>query len=273
MKRCVPRHASRNARGVRLAPALAALIFCVCARPISAAESDHSRAEALIREHEYAQAYELLTSSEEIGTEDPAVAYLIGRAALGTNRADAAVEHLEKAIAARPEDVRARLALGRAYQALGRYADAKIEFDTVLRFTDLPQDIRSQTEIYSAAAERYLEEDTRFAWFDYIQTGVGHYHAQSGSEPDATGENQAFYLVELAGGLNYLLANGYSLDGNLSYEFRSYDSAQKRNDSDLAWRASVSRVLARGSISGGVRGLVSYVGDGDYRNDYGAFMD
>ena len=58
----------------------------------------------------------------------------------------------ERSLAAQPDSVEAHLGLGRAYLALGDYARAKIEFETVLRFDDLPPDLESQAEIYAEAA-------------------------------------------------------------------------------------------------------------------------
>ena len=61
----------------------------------------------------------------------------------------------ERSLALQPDSVEAHLGLGRAYLALGDYASAKIEFETVLRFDDLPPDLQQQAEIYAEAAQGY----------------------------------------------------------------------------------------------------------------------
>jgi tetratricopeptide (TPR) repeat protein len=55
--------------------------------------------------------------------------------------------------------------LGRAYFALGQYVEAKIEFETVLSFDNLPPDLESQAQIYDQAAAQYLEEGRRLTSF------------------------------------------------------------------------------------------------------------
>ena len=47
-------------------------------------------------------------------------------------------ELVQAAQAQPPNTVAAHLELGRAYYVLGQYAEAKIEFETVLRFDNLP---------------------------------------------------------------------------------------------------------------------------------------
>jgi len=59
-----------------------------------------------------------------------------------------------RSLAAAPDSV-ARTWVWRAYVALGDYASARIEFETVLRFDGLPPDVQQQAEIYAQAAEDY----------------------------------------------------------------------------------------------------------------------
>ena len=51
----------------------------------------------------------------------------------------------EQALEADPSSVGAHLGLGRAYYALGEYARARIEFETVLQYDNLPKDLHGQT--------------------------------------------------------------------------------------------------------------------------------
>lgn len=194
-------------------------------------------------------------------------------AAVGAHHAEITVEQLEQAVAARPDSVSAHLALGRAYYALGRFADAKIQFETVLRFDHLPPDLASQTRYYNKAAERYLDEDARLIGFDQVEIGLGRYWVNSTSDTGKSEPAQMFYLVNLAAALSYLFENGYELEADLDYGAQIFERSDTRNDSDLNWRAGLRRALEHGSVGFGLRGQVSYVGDGDYRKDYGAFAD
>lgn len=175
-----------------------------------------------------------------------------------------------------PDTVAAHLELGRAYFALGQYAEAKIEFETVLRFDNLPQDLLSQVEIYNDAARQALDEKRPLTAFGYAETGVGRYRVNSTRGTDAFGggdRRDTFYNARVGGGMNYALPNDYALDGSLDYRFRYYDNSESRNDSDLRWRFAGSRSFGDNNLAVGVRGRNSYRGDGDYRNDAGIFTD
>ena len=63
----------------------------------------------------------------------------------------------------------------------------------------------------------------------------------------------------------------HSFNGTLDYRFRWYDDSDRRNDSDLRWNFNLSRPVDDDSLRFGMRGRVSYRGDGQYRNDWGVF--
>lgn len=234
------------------------------------ADADVARAEQLVREGKYQDAYDLLAPLEAASKGDAAFNAVLGEAALRTGRADKAAEFFRRSLAASPDSVAAHLGLGRAYLAMGDYASAKIEFETVLRFDDLPPDLHRQAEIYAEAAQGYAE-GKRLLANGYAIVGYGNYHTgTTGGGP----ANDAFFAARVGGNLNYELENGYSLDGSLDYRYRNYhDNDERRDDSDLRWNAAVSKTLANGNVAGGLRGRVSYRGDSDYRNDVGIYAN
>lgn len=232
-----------------------------------AAEADLARARQLLADGRDAEAYQLLEPAKAAAQGDAAFNLLLGEAALRTGRAEEARSLFEAALALQPGSVDAHLGLGRAYLALGDYARAKIEFETVLRFDDLPPDLESQVEIYAAAARAYAE-GRRLLANGYAIAGYGNYRIGArGGGP----RNDAFYALRAGGNLNYALADAYSLDASLDYRFRDYDAEGRRNDSDLRWNGAVSRNVGDGNWIAGVRGRVSYRGDGQYRNDFGLY--
>jgi tetratricopeptide (TPR) repeat protein len=232
-----------------------------------AAAPDLQRAAELAGEGRHEQVYELLQPFADDFGNDARFNLLLGEAALRTRRADQALTFFGRALAAAPDSVDAHLGLGRAYLALGEYARAKIEFETVLRFDDLPPDLQQQAEIYGRAAQAYAEGQRLLA-SGYAIVGYGNYRTGArGGGPD----NDRFVALRAGGSLNYELESGYSLDGSLDYRFRDYDNPDRRNDSDLRWNGAVSHSVGEGNAAVGVRGRVSYRGNGDYRNDFGLY--
>ncbi len=247
------------------------IFICVClasglanAAEVGALE----RAKELSAQGEHRAAYELLAPLAPTAGNDPVFNLQLGVAALATGRAAEARDAFERALQAEPESVPAHLGLGRAYLALGDPARAKIEFETVLRFDDLPPDLQQQAEIYARSARAYARGE-RLLSNGYAIVGYGNYRTGNvGGGP----LNERFASVRVGGNVNYELANAMSLDGSLDYRFRNYDSDfDRRNDSDLRWNAAVSRNLGEGNLAGGLRGRVSYRGDSDYRNDFGLY--
>jgi tetratricopeptide (TPR) repeat protein len=258
----MPQSDHPRAPGLRLR--LGALLLVPC---LAWAAADLPQARQLLAEGRYAQAYELLEPHESAGRDDATFQLLLGEAALRTARPQEAQAAFERALALQPDSIEARLALGRAYLALGDYASAKIEFETVLRFDDLPADLQQQAEIYAGAAQDYAQGQRLLA-NGYAIVGYGNYRIGAvGGGP----RNDGFFAARVGGNLNYELSDNYALDGSLDYRFRDYDAEGRRNDSDLRWNGAVSRNVGEGNWIVGLRGRVSYRGNSDYRNDFGLY--
>jgi tetratricopeptide (TPR) repeat protein len=132
-----------------------------------------ARAEAMVRAGRYAEAYQLLEPLEDKLAGDVKYDYLLARSALETGRPSQASFIYERILAVDPNYVGVRLEMGRAYLALGDYARAKLEFETVLRFSNLPPDLREQAVIYGKAAEDRLAGKTTL-FKGYIEYGYGY---------------------------------------------------------------------------------------------------
>lgn len=267
----VPRDVLLGLGRCMLAAALAASPAAAQVRPPGAPDEA-----TLVREGRYAEAYERLSAMQHARGGEAGFDYLLGRAALGTRRADEARRLFESALRQRPDFAEARLALGRAYYALGLYAEARIEFETVLQLDNLPRDLESQVQIYAEAARQVLEEGRRLVITSYAELGAGRYRTNATRATRAVGDEQrqdTFYDANAGAALSYALENGYRLNGSARYDFRYFANDAVRNDSDLRWRGGVGRGLGEGYAAFGVVGRVSYRGDGQYRNDYGLFAD
>ncbi|HEY0503420.1 MAG TPA: tetratricopeptide repeat protein [Lysobacter sp.] len=257
-------------RRIACAMVLAIVVFAAHAQ-----DGALDEAEALLRQGQYPQGYDLLAPLEPTRAGDARFLYLLGRAALGTGDAEKARIALERSIELDPARPSAHLALGRAYYALDQYAKARNQFEVALRFENLPPDLLTQAEIYDEAARESLEGGQRTTAFGYAATGIGRYRVNSTRGTNVFGggdRRETFYNVRLGGGFNHAFANGYALDGTLDYRHRFY-ADDSRDDRDLRWSLAGSRAVDDGNVAVGLRGRVSYRGDGDYRNDVAGFVD
>jgi tetratricopeptide (TPR) repeat protein len=175
-----------------------------------------------------------------------------------------------------PNSIDAHLGLARAYLATGNYARAKIEFETVLRIDDLPNDLHQQVEIYAQTARDYAAGD-RLLPNAYLVGGYGNYNVNATDGTDEFGGSDTddnFYTLRGGGGLTYQLNDDYALNGSLDYRFRDYyDNDDRRDDKDLRWNGAINRNLGENNVAVGVRGRASYRGNGDWRNDYGLYTN
>lgn len=154
--------------------AVVALAWSVAAA--SWAQSDTeivAQGEALVRAGRYADAYKFLEPLEDRLAGNLKFDYLLARAALENGQPSKASFIYERILAAEPNFVGVRLEMGRAYLALGDYARAKLEFETVLRFDNLPADLRQQAQIYGNAADQYIA-GKKTVGIAYLEYGYGY---------------------------------------------------------------------------------------------------
>ncbi len=153
--------------------AIVAALAWAFAAAVWAADADIvNEAEALLRAGRYAEAFRLLEPLEDKLAGDLRYDYLLARAALESGNPSRATFIYERILAVEPNYVGVRLEMGRAYLALGDYARAKLEFETVIRFPNLPPDLRQQALIYAKAVEDQLA-GKRFTGFGYMEYGFG----------------------------------------------------------------------------------------------------
>jgi hypothetical protein len=133
-----------------------AVVWCLAGAVWAQSEAQVvAQGESLLRAGRYAEAYKLLEPFEDKLAGDLKFDYLLARSALESGNPSKASFIYERILAVEPNFVGVRLEMGRAYLALGDYARAKLEFETVLRFDNLPPDLRQQAQIYGKAADEY----------------------------------------------------------------------------------------------------------------------
>jgi outer membrane protein len=153
---------------------LAAALVWACFGIAAAADADVvAQAEGLFKAGRYAEVYQLLEPLEDQLAGDVKFDYMLGRSALEIGQPSKASFVFERILAVEPGYVGVRLEMGRAYLALGDYARAKLEFETVLRFDNLPPDLRQQALLYGKAAEDYISGQ-KTAFHGYAEYGYGY---------------------------------------------------------------------------------------------------
>jgi hypothetical protein len=160
---------------------------------------------------------------------------------------------------------------GLAYYDAGDFANAILEFETVLRRNDLPVTPHLQAELYAEAARRALA-GKRFQASGYALVGFGSYN-ENDTIAGAAQADDLFFSARAGLRANTQLSPDNTLNISLDYRFRAYDDGDRRNDSDLRWDADISHVMGDANIAFGVRGRASYRGNGQTRNDYGVFTE
>lgn len=261
-------------RTCRLVAAAFVAMSLAGASPGFAAGIELARVEQLVREGKYQQAYDLMIPFEAQNRGDASFNRLLGESALGSDRADMAVEFFRRSLDA-SYSIDAHLGLGRAYLAMGNYARAKFEFEAVLRFDHLPVYLHQQVEIYARAAENYARGD-RLLTYAYAITGLGNYSVNATDGTNEFGGSDTddnFFNLRGGGGLTFQLDENYLLDLSLDYRYRNYDNEDRRDDKDLRWNGALNRSIGEHNLVVGLRGRNSYRGNGDYRDDYGIYTD
>ncbi len=180
-----------------------------------------------------------------------------------------------EALEADPSSVEAHLGRARAYYGMGEYARARIEFEAVLGYDPavVATDLQTLDAIYDGIAEGYAAGRT-WSPFYYAETGIGNYRQNSSKSTDifgGAGDHDTFLPVRVGGGWSAPVTARHAFNGTLDYRFRWYDDKDRRNDSDLRWNVNLSRPVDDDNLRFGLRGRTSYRGNGQYRNDWGAF--
>ncbi len=214
------------------------------------------KAEAMLKAGHAEEAYRLLEPLELSGAGDEVYDYLLGTAALDSNRPSKASFVYERILAVSPNYSGVRADMGRAYVALGDYGRAKIEFESVLAIQNLPPDLRSAVEQYARLAEARSKNQTT--------TGTGYVELGMGSDSNigsATGVSSltlpstglysptaptglktadSYSTLALGGEVNHQLSEKWGLYGGADYRGRQYQLYNESGYATLDSRLGVS---------------------------------
>ena len=154
--------------------ALAAALLVLSAQP-QAQDATLDRARALIEQKQYVAAFALLDPLEEQRSGDPAFDFLLGLAAIDSGHLTRAIFALERVLAARPDDPRARAEIARAYFLAGEGENAKREFAAV-KAQQPPAEVAATIDRFLATLDIRGDRPPtdREGFTGYVEAGAGH---------------------------------------------------------------------------------------------------
>lgn len=245
-------------------------------------------AEALVRAGKFREAYKLLEPLEESKAGDLKFDYLLARSALETGNPSKASFIYERILAIEPNFVGVRVEMGRAYLALGDYARAKLEFETVIRIPNLPPDIRQQAEAYGKLADQYSKGKKTVA-YGYMEYGYG-YDSNPLSAiarnpitvaggvpiplPDSSLARSSNYnAVSLGGEVIHALGSGFSVYAGGDARARFYNQLDQADNMAVDLRGGVGYSAGRHNIRVGVLGGTYELDHTSFRRSLGGNAD
>ncbi|MGA7984623.1 MAG: tetratricopeptide repeat protein [Burkholderiales bacterium] len=245
------------------------------------AEPDLGQAEALMRAGRFADAYRLLEPFEDTKAGDLKFDYLLARSALESGQPSRASFIYERILAVAPNYVGVRLEMGRAYYELHDYARAIAIFETVLRFQNLPPDIRKQAQAYEQAARQSLEA-RKTVGYGYIEASAGYdsnpLSATSVADiplvdgsilvlpPSALKRSDHYGALAFGGEVVHALSDRISLFAGGDVRGRSYNNIDAANFADAGGRLGMGYSSGSTSVRFGL-GAGHYELDGDPTRD------
>ncbi len=278
-----------RAHWARKAVAIAAFAATSLAIAQGQSAPDLARAEDLVRNGRYAEAYELLAPFEDRHAGDLKFDYLLARAALEAGNPSKASFIYERILAIEPNYVGVRLEMGRAYLALNDFARAKLEFETVLRFDNLPPDLRTQAETYARAAEGLLS-GRRTAAIGYAEYGYGYdsnvfsatsinpiffppFNVSQSLPPEALKRGDQYHALVLGGEITHGLSRNWALYGGADGRGRWYRDLDTGDFLTGDLRGGVSYTEGRLNTRLGVVGGAYTLDNRRIRDSYGVNGD
>ena len=247
-----------------------------------------AQAEALVRAGRYAEAFALLEPHEDRLAGDLKFDYLLARSALETGKASRASFIYERILATEPNYVGVRLEMGRAYLALGDYARAKLEFETVLRFDNLPPGLREQAEIYGRSADSLIA-GKRLTGYGYVEAGYGYdNNVQSATSdssitvvnggtlvlpPEALRKGDQYRAVAAGGELAYGLTQSFGIYGGADVRARFYPDIDTSDNLTIEGRTGIVVNGAASNLRVGVAGGEYWLDNQKIRNSIGMVAD
>lgn len=272
-----------------VASVIAGMFATASTAALAQAAPEVGRARALLEAGKAEEALSLLEPLEAKLAGDLEYDYMLGIAALNANQPSKATFIFERVIAMAPGFPTVRADMGRAYYMLGDYARAKIEFETLLTFQNLPPDLKGTAEKYMTALQGGGVGEVR-ALTSYIEVGFGRdSNANTAThinpikvaaptflftlDPDDLARKDNYRSLNAGIDYNTSLGEGFSVYAGGDYRGRFYRQLDTSDYGLLDGRAGIGYSTGSSLIRGGFVGGY-YAGDNKLaRTNLGATLD
>lgn len=268
------------------------LLFAACTLllPHAARAADPllTKAETLLREGKAEAAFVLLDPLESAQAGDPLYDYLLATACLNSGRLSQATFIYERILAVKPGYVGVRADMGRAYYMMGDLAKARIEFEAVLAFSNLPPDLRSAVQQYLAAIEQRARS-LRTVVTGFVEVGPGrdsNVGSATSANPITLSDGSQYFLdssslrrsdryVALGAGLDVVHAVNDRLSAYAGGELRGrgHDSVDSADFSTADGRAGLQYAGGSYVVRGGLMAGRYWLGGTATRDHHGINLE
>ena len=207
-----------NQRSRPRVAAFLALVAALAAGPAHADPQALESARRLIAAGNPAQAFQQLAALQDRLSGQPEFDYLLGVAALDSNRVDEAVIAFERVLAMIPNHAGAQMDLARAYYAAGSFDLAEAAF-LKLRASNPPPAAQQAISRYLEAIQA-RKHQTQAGWSGFGELGLGYDSNITGVPVDfGSAAQQAFNLVGIEPTGNSIKRDAAFLHGAIGAEY------------------------------------------------------
>lgn len=210
---------------------------------IQSVEQKYSQAIGLYKSKNYQQSYEILSKLYLTKLSDAKFNFYLGRSAYETGHYEIALAAFERVEMLNPQNLRNKLEMGRTYYMLEMYEEAQNSFNSVLINPNLPQNVRTNIEVFLAKISKAQQKSFTYATLtlDFLYDSNINYASISDSYdigditlPTTKEKHDYAYqtYAEIVNIYDIGEKNGFAIKNALSVFIKDYS---KENDYDLKY--------------------------------------
>ena len=138
-------------------------IFVFANEPQVSAGSQYNQAVKYYNAKDFKSSYEILSKIYLLKLLDAKLNFYLGRSAFETGNYEVALAAFERVEMLDPASLRNKLEMARTYFMLKMYADSELAFEEVLHNPNIPQNLRTNIEMYISKVKKVQEKSFTYA--------------------------------------------------------------------------------------------------------------